>query len=58
MKDELEGAKRMDVIIPHLKASFAVRRDFVLSDSESNGFEDIIVRYPALKLPYAVSYFD
>ena len=55
MKDELDGAKRKDVIVPHLRASFASRRDFILSNEERNGFDDIVSRYPALKLPYAVS---
>ena len=55
MKDELDGAKRKDVIVPHLRASFASRRDFILSNEESNGFDDIVSRYPALKLPYAIS---
>ena len=34
MKDELANQKRKDVIIPHLKASFATRRDYILSSEE------------------------
>ena len=55
MKDELAGGGRKDVIIPHLRASFAARRDFILSAEESNGYDDIIDYYPALKEAYAVS---
>ena len=56
MKEELTDRKRKDVIIPHLKASFATRRDFILSSEENNGYDDIISHYPALKEPYAVSF--
>lgn len=55
MKDELGDRRRKDVIIPHLKASFSARRDYILSNAGDNDYEDIISRYPALKEPYAVS---
>ena len=57
MKDELADRKRKDVIIPHLKASFATRRDYVLPSEENNGYDDIISHYPALKEPYGVSLY-
>ena len=55
MKDELGDRRRKDVIIPHLKASFSARRDYILSNEGNNGYDDIIWHYPALKEPYAVS---